>query len=56
MQDFEMLAPLGHVVIFGLLGGMGETNLQAEASSTSLNHQRSLIQKSMLPTSITTHW
>ncbi|GAM60097.1 hypothetical protein JCM19232_430 [Vibrio ishigakensis] len=31
VEDFEMLAPLGQVVIFGLLGGMGETNLQAEA-------------------------
>lgn len=31
VQDFEVLAPLGHVVVFGLLGGVGETNLQAEA-------------------------
>lgn len=31
VEDFEMLAPLGHVVIFGLLGGLGDTNLQAEA-------------------------
>ncbi|BDY04172.1 zinc-binding dehydrogenase [Ferrimonas sp. YFM] len=31
VQDLELLKPLGHVVIFGLLGGAGETNLQAEA-------------------------
>ncbi|MCV6610826.1 MAG: zinc-binding dehydrogenase [Amphritea sp.] len=31
VQDMEALAPLGHVVILGLLGGVGETNLQAEA-------------------------
>jgi len=31
VQDFDVLAPLGHVVIFGLLAGVGETNLQAEA-------------------------
>lgn len=31
VQDFEVLAPLGHVVVFGLLAGVGDTNLQAEA-------------------------
>lgn len=31
VDDLEVLAPLGHIVIFGLLGGVGETNLQAEA-------------------------
>lgn len=31
VQDLEVLAPLGHVVVFGFLAGMGETNLQAEA-------------------------
>lgn len=31
IQDLEVLAPLGHVVIFGLLAGAGNTNLQAEA-------------------------
>ncbi|MBC7003177.1 zinc-binding dehydrogenase [Photobacterium sp. BZF1] len=31
VQDFEALAPLGHVVVFGFLAGAGETNLQAEA-------------------------
>ncbi|MGJ7096264.1 zinc-binding dehydrogenase, partial [Vibrio hannami] len=31
VQDLEVLATLGHVVIFGLLAGIGETNLQAEA-------------------------
>lgn len=29
-QDLEVLATLGHIVIFGFLAGMGETNLQAE--------------------------
>lgn len=31
VQDLDVLATLGHVVIFGLLAGVGETNLQAEA-------------------------
>ena len=30
-QDLEVLATLGHIVVFGFLGGVGETNLQAEA-------------------------
>ncbi|MDK9735946.1 zinc-binding dehydrogenase [Vibrio sp. D404a] len=30
-QDLEVLATLGHIVIFGFLAGVGETNLQAEA-------------------------
>lgn len=30
-QDLEVLATLGHIVVFGLLAGVGETNLQAEA-------------------------
>lgn len=30
-QDLNVLAPLGHIVIFGFLGGTGQTNLQAEA-------------------------
>ncbi|MCF2859215.1 zinc-binding alcohol dehydrogenase family protein [Pseudoalteromonas sp. SMS1] len=29
-QDLEVLATLGHIVIFGFLAGVGETNLQAE--------------------------
>ncbi|KZN52336.1 quinone oxidoreductase [Pseudoalteromonas luteoviolacea CPMOR-2] len=29
-QDLEVLATLGHIVIFGFLGGVGETNMQAE--------------------------
>lgn len=31
VQDLEVLAPLGHIVIFGLLAGVGQVNLQAEA-------------------------
>lgn len=31
VQDLEVLATLGHIVIFGFLAGVGETNLQAEA-------------------------
>ena len=31
VQDLEVLATLGHIVVFGFLGGVGETNLQAEA-------------------------
>ena len=31
VDDLEVLAPLGHIVIFGFLAGIGETNLQAEA-------------------------
>lgn len=31
VQDFEVLATLGHIVVFGFLAGVGETNLQAEA-------------------------
>ncbi|MGR5156379.1 quinone oxidoreductase family protein [Vibrio owensii] len=31
VEDLEVLAPLGHVVIFGILAGIGDTNLQAEA-------------------------
>ncbi|WP_434764019.1 quinone oxidoreductase family protein [Vibrio fortis] len=31
VQDLEVLATLGHIVVFGFLGGAGETNLQAEA-------------------------
>lgn len=31
VQDLDALAPLGHVVVFGFLAGIGETNLQAEA-------------------------
>lgn len=31
VQDFDVLATLGHIVVFGFLGGVGETNLQAEA-------------------------
>lgn len=31
VEDFEILAPLGHVVIYGLMGGVGETNLQEQA-------------------------
>lgn len=30
-QDMEVLATLGHIVIFGFLAGVGESNLQAEA-------------------------
>ncbi|MFB9216297.1 quinone oxidoreductase family protein [Vibrio sinaloensis] len=30
-QDLDVLATLGHIVIFGFLAGVGETNLQAEA-------------------------
>ncbi|WED23459.1 zinc-binding alcohol dehydrogenase family protein [Vibrio sp. JC009] len=30
-QDLEVLATLGHIVVFGFLAGVGETNLQAEA-------------------------
>ncbi len=33
-DDLELLAPLGHIVIFGLLGGIGEINLMQE----SINH------------------
>lgn len=29
-QDLEVLATLGHIVIFGFLAGVGQTNLQAE--------------------------
>ncbi|REL34978.1 quinone oxidoreductase family protein [Thalassotalea euphylliae] len=29
-QDLEALATLGHIVIFGFLAGVGETNMQAE--------------------------
>lgn len=29
-QDLDVLATLGHIVIFGFLAGVGETNLQAE--------------------------
>ncbi|MCT4588781.1 MAG: zinc-binding alcohol dehydrogenase family protein [Carboxylicivirga sp.] len=29
-NDLELLAPLGHVVVFGFLGGMGEFNLMQE--------------------------
>ncbi|GAL28034.1 hypothetical protein JCM19239_6746 [Vibrio variabilis] len=31
VQDLEVLATLGHIVVFGFLAGAGETNLQAEA-------------------------
>lgn len=31
VQDLEVLATLGHIVVFGFLAGVGETNLQAEA-------------------------
>ncbi|MDG3085517.1 zinc-binding alcohol dehydrogenase family protein [Vibrio hannami] len=31
VQDLDVLASLGHIVIFGMLAGIGETNLQAEA-------------------------
>lgn len=30
-QDLEVLATLGHIVIFGFLAGVGKSNLQAEA-------------------------
>ena len=30
-QDLDVLATLGHIVVFGFLAGVGETNLQAEA-------------------------
>ncbi|MCG7587344.1 zinc-binding alcohol dehydrogenase family protein [Photobacterium sp. OFAV2-7] len=30
-QDLDVLATLGHIVVFGFLAGIGETNLQAEA-------------------------
>lgn len=30
-QDLDVLATLGHIVIFGFLAGVGESNLQAEA-------------------------
>ncbi len=30
-QDLDVLATLGHIIIFGFLAGVGETNLQAEA-------------------------
>lgn len=30
-DDLEVLSPLGHIVIFGLLGGIGESSLMAEA-------------------------
>ncbi|NLS12674.1 zinc-binding dehydrogenase [Vibrio sp. SM6] len=32
VQDLEVLAKLGHIVIFGFLAGVGTTNLQAEAA------------------------
>lgn len=32
-HDFDILAPLGHIVIFGFLAGAGESNLQLEAMS-----------------------
>lgn len=31
VQDLDVLATLGHIVVFGFLAGVGETNLQAEA-------------------------
>lgn len=31
VQDLEVLATLGHIVVFGFLAGAGQTNLQAEA-------------------------
>lgn len=31
VQDLEVLATLGHIVVFGFLAGVGETNLQSEA-------------------------
>lgn len=30
-DDLELVAPLGHIVVFGLLGGVGESSLMAEA-------------------------
>lgn len=31
VNDLELLAPLGHIVIFGILGGYGQTSLMEEA-------------------------
>lgn len=32
-QDLEVLATLGHIVVFGFLAGVGETNTQAEVAN-----------------------
>ena len=32
-QDLEVLATLGHIVIFGFLAGVGSSNLQAEVAN-----------------------